>query len=205
MSAIVVKSDASRISVSLEKFALSLAAKEQLLRIIGEGQILSVHQTFRDSGATAGAWPPLSPASMSWRKYSAGHKLLINTGLLLNSIVYSVEGNSVTIGTGVRYAGVQQFGFDGAQSVKPYSYTRRQRSRDTFASSKITNKLGRKQTVRRKTSSGIGSVNVRGFSRHIRIPARPFLVFRPEDPARIQQEVETWVAQSARQSGLEAK
>jgi phage gpG-like protein len=113
-------------------------------------------------------------------------------------------GNSVVVGTGLRYASVQQYGFDGDQSVKPYSYTRRQRSRDTFGNQQITNKLGRSQTVRRKLSSGIATVNVKAFTRHIRIPARPFLVFRPEDPARIQAEVEEYVKASAAQAGLEA-
>ncbi len=204
MAAIVVKVDAGKVTVALSRFALSLSGKDELLRTIGLGQLVSVRRTFRDQGSPGGSWPPLSPASLSWRKYSAGHKLLINTGLLLNSIMYSVEGNTVTIGTGVRYASIHQFGFDGTQSVKPYSYIRRQKSRDTVGKFSITNKAGRSQTVKRKTSSGIGTVNVRGFSRHIRIPARPFLIFRPEDPARIQSEVQTWVAASAKASGLEA-
>jgi len=95
---------------------------------------------------------------------------------------------------------VHQYGFSGSQSVKPYSYTRRQRSRDAFGKFGITNKLGRKQTVKRKTVSGIAAVSVKGFTRHIRIPARPFLIFRPEDPARIQQEVELYVAKAAKAS-----
>jgi phage gpG-like protein len=202
--AIVVQSDASNVTVSLNRFKLSLGAREQLMRTIGIGQLQSVRRTFRDGGSPAGSWPPLSPASLSWRKYSTGHKLLVDTGLLLNSITFAVEGNSVVVGTGLRYASVQQEGFDGDQSVKPYSYTRRQRSRDTFGKERITNKLGRSQTVRRKISSGVATVNVRAFTRHIRIPARPFLVFRPEDPARIQAEVEEYVKQSAAQAGLEA-
>jgi phage gpG-like protein len=203
--AVVIKSDASNVTVSLKQFRLSLEAREQLMRIIGLGQLQSVRQTFRDGGSPAGSWPPLSPASLSWRKYSTGHKLLIDTGMLLNSITFAVQGNSVVIGTALRYAGVLQEGFDGMQSVKPYSYTRRQRGRDTFGKETITNKLGRSQTVRRKLSSGIGSVNVRAFTRHIRIPPRPFLMFRPEDPARIEDEVKEYVKSSAKQAGLEAK
>jgi phage virion morphogenesis protein len=203
--AIVVKSDATNVTVSLNQFKLSLGARDKLMRIIGLGQLQSIRQTFREGGSPAGSWPPLSAASRSWRKYSTGHKLLIDTGLLLNSITFAVQGNSVVIGTGLRYAGIQQYGFDGDQSVKPYSYTRRQRSRDAFGRQQITNKLGRSQTVRRKTSSGIATVNVRAFTRHIRIPPRPFLVFRPEDPARIQSEVDEFVSTSAKQAGLEAK
>jgi phage virion morphogenesis protein len=203
--AIVIQSDASNVTVSLSRFKLSLGARDELMRIIGIGQLQSVRQTFREGGSPSGSWPALSPASLSWRKYSTGHKLLIDTGLLLNSITFAVQGNSVAVGTGLRYASVHQYGFDGDQSVKPYSYTRRQRSRDTFGKERITNKLGRSQTVKRKTLSGITTVNVRAFTRHIRIPARPFLVFRPEDPARIQSEVEEYVKASAAQAGLEAK
>jgi phage gpG-like protein len=203
MATVTVQCDATHVTVSLRQFALSLQAKYELLRIIGLGQLESVRKTFRDSGM--GSWLPLSEASRRWRKYSGGHKLLINTGLLLNSITFAPQGNSVVIGTVLNYAGIHQYGFNGAQSVKPYSYVRRQRSRDTFAKQAITNKLGRRQTVTRKTSSGIATVNVHGFTRHIHIPARPFLIFRPEDPARIQEEVQTYVNQAAKASGLEMR
>jgi len=205
MATVVVKSDASKVTVSLSQFALTLGAKEQLLRIIGLGQLESVRQTFAEGGSPSGSWAPLSPVSLSWRKYSAGHRLLINHGLLLNSINFMVAGHSVVIGTALSYAGVHQYGFNGSQSVRPYSYVRRQRSRDAFGKFNITNKLGRKQTVKRKTSSGVATVNVEAFTRHIHIPARSFLVFRPEDPARIQQETELYVQQAAKASGLDVK
>ena len=203
--AVVVQSNVQGVTVSLSRFSLSLGAKEQLLRIIGMGQLSSVRKTFREGGSPSGSWAPLSAASLSWRKYSAKHKLLIDTGLLLNSITFAAQGNSVVIGTGLNYAQVQQEGFDGTQNVRPYSYTRRQKSRDVYSREQITNKLGKKQTTRRKIASGMGTVNVRAFTRHIHIPARPFLVFRPEDPARIQGEAESFVAEAAKASGLEIK
>jgi phage virion morphogenesis protein len=206
MASVVVRADASGVTVSLRKFALSLGAKDQLLRNIGLGQLESVRQTFAEQGSPSGSWAPLSLVSLQWRKYKnggEGHRLLIDKGLLLNSITLAAEGNSVVIGTALKYAGVHQCGFDGAQNVRPYSYTRRQKSRDASGKFEIVNKLGRKQTVTRKTVSGIATVNVRGFSRHIHIPARPFLVFRPEDPARIHEETELFVKQAAAASGLE--
>ena len=200
--AVVVQSNAGNVTVSLSRFSLSLGAKEQLLRIIGIGQLSSVRKTFREGGSPSGSWAPLSAASLSWRKYSAKHKLLINTGLLLNSITFAAQGNSVVIGTGLNYASVHQYGFDGTQNVRPYSYTRRQKSRDVYSREQIANKRGRKQTVKHKIASGIGTVNVRAFTRHIHIPARPFLVFRPEDPARIQGEVDAYIADAAKAAGL---
>jgi phage gpG-like protein len=204
--AIVIQSDASNVTVSLSRFKLSLGARDELMRIIGIGQLQSVYKTFAEEGSPAGSWPPLSPASLSWHRYSAGHKLLIGaTGLVRSSVTATTQGNSEIIGTGYRIAAIQFAGFDGDQSVKSYSYTRRQRSRDAFGKERITNKLGRSQTVIRKTLSGITTVNVRAFTRHIRIPARNPLVFRPEDPARIEAEVEEYVKTSAAQAGLEAK
>jgi phage virion morphogenesis protein len=35
------------------------------------------------------------------------------------------------------------------------------------------------------------------------IPARPYLVFRPEDPARIQEAMETYIAQATKEEGLD--
>lgn len=203
MASVAVKVDSQRVTVALGAFALSTQANEQLLQIIGLLQLKSIRQTFRESGSPSGSWAPLSAASLSWSKYSAGHKLLINKGILLNSITSAVQGKSVVIGTGISYAEAQQEGFDGPQSVRPYSYTRRVRGRDTFGREAITNKAGRKQTVRRKVSSGLGVVNVRGFSRHIRIPARPYVVFRPEDPARIQAAAQDYCMAAAKQAGLE--
>jgi len=176
------------------------------MRIIGLTQLESVRRTFREGGSPAGSWMPLSPVSLQWRKYKnggQGHRLLIDKGLLLNSITFAPQGDSVVIGTGLRYAEVHQYGFNGTQAVRPYTYTRRQRSRDQFRTEQITDKAGRNRRVKRKTASGVATVSVSGFSRHVRIPARPFLVFRPEDPARIQRVVEDYVARAAKQAGLE--
>ena len=128
MATVVVQSDASNVTVSLSAFAMTLQRKDELMRIIGLGQLKSVRQTFRDGGSPSGSWAPLSDVSRRWRKYSSGHKLLIDSGLLLNSITFAAQGNSVVIGTGLSYASVHQYGFDGTQSVRPYSYVRRVRS-----------------------------------------------------------------------------
>jgi hypothetical protein len=92
-----------------------------------------------------------------------------------------------------------------ARRAAVHSYTRRQRSRDSFRTERIVNKLGRNQTVKRKVSSAIGTVSVKGFTRNINIPARPFLVFRPEDPERIQKQVALYVAEQGKAAGLESR
>ena len=203
MAQVVVKVDNGRVAVSLTAFSLGLKQKESLLRAIGAGQLVSIYKTFDDEGSPAGSWPRLSPVSLRWHNYSSGHKLLIGRGRLRNSIGFTVEGDSVTLGSqGVPYAGVQFGGFDGTQNVKSYSYTRHVKANDRFERSTITNKAGRQQSVRRKTASGITQVTVRAFTRHIKIPARNPLVFRPEDPSRIEVQVRTFIANAANAAGM---
>lgn len=205
MAGIQVKVDANRAALAMAAFRLGVTQREELLRVIGEGQLLSIYKTFDESGSPAGSWPPLSPVSLRWRKYSEGHKLLMDTGQMRNSIGIQVRDNRVVIGTGLKRAAVHQFGFHGSQNVGAYSYTRHSKSRDIFSRESIINKAGRKQTVMRKVASGITQVHVNGFTRHLNIPARPFLVFRPEDPERIATEVKTYLVTRAKSVGLEAE
>ena len=203
---VTIKVDSSDAALAMATFRLGIADRADLMRTIGAGQLVSVRRTVAEGGSPAGSWPPLSPASLSWnKKYTAGHKLLVNTGRGLNSVSAASDNDSATIGTNVFYMAIQQRGWTGSQSVGPYSYTRHTKSRDRFGRQQITNKLGRKQTVRRKLLSGIATVHVSGFTRHISIPARPFLVFRPEDPERIASEVKAFIVFQAQSAGLEAE
>lgn len=197
--------NASNVVMAMATLRLGLAQRQELMRTLGAGQLVSIRRTFAESGSPAGSWRPLSPNSLRWGKYSAGHKLLIRTGLMLNSIGYEAGDDSVVIGTSMGRARIHQLGFTGSQTVRPYSYTRKVSSRDRFGKSVMTDKNGKARTVRRKMSSGITTVRVGGFTRHISIPARPFLVFRPEDPARISTQVRVYVAQRANEAGLEAQ
>jgi len=199
---IVVTADASRAALGLQQFRLGLQQREQLMQVLGAGQLESIYKTSDEEGP---GWPPLSPNSLRWnKKYTGAHKLLQNSGRGRNSITSDVEGDTVAIGTNLWYMRLQQEGFDGTQNVGAYSYTRRVSSRDAFGRLVVTNKLGRQQAVRRKLSSGVAVVSVHGFTRHITIPPRPFLVFRPEDPQRIESEVKSFIDNAAHEAGLEA-
>lgn len=46
------------------------------------------------------------------------------------------------------------------------------------------------------------AVAVRAHERHQNIPARPYLVFRPEDPERIEEQVNLWIKEQASDAGL---
>lgn len=186
--------DSGRAIVNIRSLSLTASRRQKLLGILGAGQLLSIQRTFADEGSPAGSWPKLSDASLRWRKYTPGHKLLQDSGRLKNSIRFEVVGNTVRIGTNVAYAGVHQRGFRGTQNVRTYSYTRKNAGADAFGKQAIVNRAGRNQTVRRKMSSGVTFVTVKAHTRNITIPARPFLVFRPEDPARMADEVRTFLA-----------
>jgi phage gpG-like protein len=72
--------------------------------------------------------------------------------------------------------------------------------------SRITNKLGRSQIVNRRIAGPRNQlrVHVAGHSRHQNIPARPYLVFRPEDPERLQSAADAFCVRAAEAAGLEA-
>lgn len=206
-----------QVLVALDAFKGGLSDKRALMETIGAGQLVSIRRTFDEQGVPENSWAPLAESSKRRKKYTAGHKLLIGKGRLLNSIRATVEGNdSVVIGTGVVYARVHQFGSrdrgmaigpqarlaDRAASVKGYQYTRSVATRDVFQKQQITNKLGRLQTVTRKTVSGMAVVNVGAHQRFQDIPARAYLVLRPEDPSRIQEECKEFMLLQARKAGL---
>ena len=198
----VITIDAARATLGLAQFRLALQQRESLMKVLAVQELESVYKTFDEQGP---GWPPLSDASLSWnKKYTSAHMLLQNSGRGKASIGAISDNNTATLSTDLFYMRIQQEGFDGTQNVAGYSYTRHTATRDTFGRLVITNKLGRKQTVRRKLSSGISTVTVHGFSRHITIPPRPFLVFRPEDPQRIETTVRDFAVEAARTSGLEA-
>ena len=69
----------------------------------------------------------------------------------------TVDGTQLTgaIGTNVKYAGVHEFGFDGDVQVRPYVRRR------------IIARVGKRNKVTRG--------NVRGFTRHMRMPERSFI------------------------------
>jgi phage virion morphogenesis protein len=220
MSTALVQVDDSSVKVALGKFHLSLAQNAELLREIGASQLLSVRRTFRDQGSPANSWVPLAPSTIAKNpsKYGSGHKLLIDKGDLLNSIGFHTEPGLVIIGTNLKYAPIHQFGsrdhggissrpltLERAEStvkVKEHSYDRLSKQR--VGKMRIVNAAGRNQTVRRMILGPRNqfNVNVRSFSRHQNIPARPYLVFRPEDPRRIQSLVNSYCRRASIAAGL---
>ena len=77
---------------------------------IGEALVESTKLRFRSSSTPAGGkWAPLSPVTVALRRKGSSAPLL-DTGRLRNSITRSVDATSVTVGTNVVYARMQQYG-----------------------------------------------------------------------------------------------
>jgi phage gpG-like protein len=82
-----------------------------------------------------------------------------------------IEENAVTsgIGTNLRYAGVHEFGFDGNVTVRQYT----RRTFDTFKTTQTSmDRWGHIRKRRIETQLMTGSITVRSFTRHMRMPER---------------------------------
>lgn len=115
-----------------------------------------------------------------------GQVLHVRTGTLRRSINRRVEvtdgGVIATVGTNVRYAAAHEYGFDGSVTVK--AHTRRSALQ-----------MSAKRSKRDRKSDG--TVQVRSFTRHMRMPERSFL--RSE-----LRERETEIRQTLREAALKA-
>jgi phage virion morphogenesis protein len=212
MSAEVIQVDDANVKVALAKFRLSLAQKDELMFQIGAAMLVSVRRTFREQGSPARSWAPLAPSTVKSnpKKYGSGHQLLIDSGHLLNSIGFKTEPGAVVIGTNLKYAAVHQFGSrdrgsvgvgprtqamqDATVNVKEHSYAR-------LSASLGKGKIGNRSLNVRGPRNQV-KINVAGHTRHQNIPARPYLVFRPEDPQRIQSLVNGYIRRARSAAGL---
>lgn len=202
--------DDREVRIGLGELRAGVADKQNLLNIAGVLMRASVARTFREEGSPAGSWPRLALSTLKNKKYKAGHKLLIMSGRLFGSINYTVEGDTLTVGTNLVYAAVHQFGSadrsggsigpqarigDRAVQVREHSRMRVQ-SFKRYGKAQRLGKDGKMRTVRVRIQgpSNATKHRVSAHSRFQNIPARPFLVIRPEDPQRIVSGLEAFLS-----------
>jgi len=208
--AITAVVDDREVRIGLGELRASIADRTSMLRIAGELMRASVATTFREEGSPAGSWPALALSTLRNKKYKAGHKLLILRGRLFSSINYTaIDGDTLTIGTNVVYARVQQEGSAdrrggsvGAQAriagrgvhISAYDATRIRKFRQ-YGQDKRRGKDGKMYTVhvRAQGPDNATRYHVGEHGRFQNIPARPFLVIRPEDPERIVSGIEAFL------------
>jgi phage gpG-like protein len=198
-------------AVLLNLYQLGVAVKDtpNMLRVVGSYMMDSIAKTFRDEGSPAGSWPELAESTKKHKGYTAGHKLLILSGRLFGSIIPAVDGNAVRIDTGLVYAAVHQWGSldrqggsvgaqarlaDRAVHVDEFDYLRVQKFR-RYGLDQRADKNGKMRGVRVRAQGPANriKVHVGAHDRHQNIPARPYLVFRPEDEGNIENAIGNWV------------
>lgn len=179
------------------------------LQIVGNLMYASVMKTFRQEGSPAGSWPELAESTKKKKGYTAGHKLLVLNARLRDSITFWVEGDTVTIGTNVVYAAVHQYGSSDRQGsqagggpklnrdhvkVSAYDSLRVRAFRQYGRDSRI-GKDGKTRSVRVRAQGPDNATRfqVGEHQHHQNIPARPFLVIRPEDPGRFLSGINAYL------------
>jgi phage virion morphogenesis protein len=157
-----------------------------MLKIAGQVMKSSIERTFRDQGSPAGSWAPLAASTLKRGKGGAGRKILIQSARLKNSVTddtnYSISGNTLKIGSNLVYAAIHQFG--------------------GFAGRSVPSNRTLKRDITNEARGFHGPRNQHGYFGFRRpfIPARPYLVFRPEDPQRITEAIERYIASAEAQS-----
>jgi len=136
----------------LKGLTTRLTRPQKALRECGLVFLRSISKTFKAGGRPV-RWKP------SKRGLSGG-KTLIDTARLLRSITMKVLSKSVQWGTNVKYAAVQHLGINKNVKVRQHWRT-------------MTKAFGKSIDGRR--------VLVLAHQRHMKVPARPFLVIQDAD------------------------
>jgi phage gpG-like protein len=220
MSAEVIRVENGRVLLALNRWRLSMRENEELMARLGASMLASVRRTFRHEGYPDHSWVPLAPSTIrsNPKVYTAGHKLLVLSGLLQNSITYRVTSRgAVEIGTSLIYAAVQQFGSrdrsfgigprtaeQEAATVDVPAHSRTQRDKRRLGTTEIVDKNGKRRKVRKRIEGPLNAreILVGRHQRHQNIPARPYLVFRAEDVPRMQRITNRYLLERAREAGL---
>lgn len=154
-----------QVRAELGRLAGRLRNLTPAMRGIGEIVRTSVERNFAEVGRP-NKW------EKSKRVKEKGGQTLSDTGRLRRSFTVRGYKDRAEVGTNVRYAAIHQLGFDG--NINIGAHTRKVKSRDVFGKIDIAGVL-----KRRKVAKGIGFV--RAHTRHMTMPARPFLMVQNED------------------------
>lgn len=158
-----------------------------LVYAISEWLRLVIRTSFERQATAEGApWKPLTPRYAMRKK---GPGILRETSAMFEQTTRGgvVEGNTVVFGSSLPYAAAHQFGFEGDVSVRESIRRLRAPGRDTWG--KILGKNNK--MVRGKIAMGVAFPKVAAHTRHMNIPARPFLPsreFAEAEGSKIAQE-----------------
>lgn len=194
--------------VALRNFSQRVKARP-LLAIAGAIMMGSITQTFRDEGSPSGSWPPLA----AWTRSGAFNRISFRTKRVLRfkdspggraiskkAARHFSAGDISTTTSVVRGRGGPRPG------KKLLVESGRLRKSVTRAIEGNTLRIGTNLVYAGIHQHG-GVAGRRGpfkkkDGRRPMIPARPFVVFRPEDPQRMQEGMEAYIDHEAKQAGL---
>lgn len=127
--------DFARAKKELEEMAARLKNPKPVLTVAAQDLTTFVDDRFETStGPDGSEWKELDPRTVAarrgqTRKTKSGKRkkrtdagsvqILVDTGRLRQSIATKIEGNTLTVGTNVEYAGVHQFGGEDVPA-RPY-------------------------------------------------------------------------------------
>lgn len=189
--------DVLKITVNTEEVRLALRSvggtgihRVEMLRIIGQHMVGSVMKTFRDQGVPANSWAPLK----EWTQVGAKNRIGFRKGILTGR-----KG-----GKGQLRAG-KQILIESSRLRNSVAWE--QDGNAVMIGSNLV------YAAIHQLGGFAGRRSPKGRSRYLRgkegpfrrpfIPARPYLVFRPEDPAAMEGELDTFIAAKYREAGFE--
>ncbi len=197
---------------ALGKFAnlqQALRSKGPLLRIFGNLMVRSAQQTFREGGSPAGSWRAVLAGSVraqfagrarkkigaftkaqqrasygktpqggdtaAFSRFAGGKRILITSGLLMRSVTFAVDAGANLVRVGTNLKYGRIHQLGGVIVPKNRKFLR-------FP-------IGGGQFM---------------FAKKVTMPARPYLVVRPEDPGRLAEAARDYLRSrfGARDSGL---
>ncbi len=171
-----IRIEAGDVKKRLEKIEGALQQPRPFLQMIAEELFRVGRNSFEKQTSPDGTpWRVLSRRYAAWKaKKFPGRGILRLRGQLIRGLRRGVTGNTAWATAGpLAHAAVHQFGFDGTVNIPEHSR-------------KV--KLTRRQKRMGITS---GSRTVRAHTRHMRMPARPYLGFPKSSEQRVIQDIET--------------
>ncbi len=203
--------------LSLGNFQAGIRDRRAMYNLLGVLMVGSIQTTMRESGSPAGSWVPFALSTLR-RKGFKPHKLLMLSTRLFSSIKATI-GETLTVGSNLPYARVQNDGSaDRKGSIGPQAriagrgvgaYQGKHTRAYGYKLVEVTGKDGKTYKVPKAIPFGkrqgpklVTRFNVAADTRFQNIPARPFAVFRPEDPNKLTVAVERYIMQRAPQGGV---
>jgi len=164
---------------------------------IGNMLQLSADMCFQaEQDPDGNAWTPLAPDTVK-RKAKAGHEGMLQwSGALRRSIHRRVEGNSVTVGTNLPYAAIQQFGGDvtrhahtSLKSLLSFREVTREATRKDGSKVRYQGKVFAKANAKGIVAQARRTIGAATIS----IPSRPFVGISDGDKARAIEKLRRYL------------